>query len=523
MKPVKVVLVNPPPFQVLEPDYDTPKFGRLGLAYVAAYLRLSEGYSIEIVDAKLERLTFSDTLERIFEKRPDIVGLGAFTCEIKPAALIASQIKKINPRIVTIIGGVHVTAIPKETLREFPQFDIGVCGEGEATFSEVCGAIKNQETLGNIPGLVFRRGEETVLTPPRERIADQDTVPFPAWDLFPQAEEYFLMTQRGCPFNCLFCMNPNGRVARARSIENLMEELTMVLDRYHPKKVWFGDELFSVNMDRTHQLLDAMIAAGVPQKAKWHAQTHVHFVDEALFKKMKRAGAWLIGMGIETGDADILRQVGKGTTPEMIMRAACSAKKAGLSIITYFILGHPHETLQSMKKTVDLAVKINPAIPAFGIMVPYPGTEVARLAAEGKAGYRLRSTNWDDYDKQIGGALEFADLSRTEIEKLQVWAYFKVFLWNHRYVDLIKFCWRYRAEGFALIRKILSGRADKLSKAGLEREEKGASLDAREMIEATARWQDWQKTELARIRKIRPEATRVVFAENQKGSKVCIK
>ncbi len=516
-RPFKVILVNPPPFQILEPEYDTPPSGRQGLAYVAGYLRRLEGYSVEIIDAKFERINFEETLQRILEKEPDVVGFGAFTCEIKPAAYLARQLKTLEPEIITVVGGVHVTAIPEQTLREFPAFDIGVHGEGEVTFAELCEALKDEKKLDFIPGLVFRDGEKIRMNAPRERIADQDTIPFPAWDLLPPAREYFVMSQRGCPFNCLFCMNPNGRAARPRSIANVMEELEWIVREFKPKRIRFGDELFSVNMDRTHELLDAMIAAGMPEKFDWHAQTHVHFVDGPLFKKMKKANVWLIGMGVETGDADILKQMGKGTSPDMILRAAQAAKEAKVPIITYLILGHPNETLESMKKTIDLAVKINPAIPAFGIMVPYPGTEVARMAAEGKGGYRLRSTNWDDYDKQIGGALEFANLSRTQIEKLQMMGYFKVFLSNHRYWDLVKFCWRFRKEGFSLVRKILSGRSDKLSSPKSAASSEGPALEKWEIAEATGKWQDWQRSELVRIKKIPGAQSQVVFAENQRA------
>jgi anaerobic magnesium-protoporphyrin IX monomethyl ester cyclase len=519
MTPFKVVLVNPPPFQILERQYDTPRFGRMGLAYLAGYLRHHKTCEVEIVDAKLERLTFDATVERVLAAQPDLVGLGAFTCEVKPAARIARQIKAANPHITTVIGGVHVTALPEGTLREFPQFDVGVCGEGEVTFHELCHALRHRASPVDIPGLVLRTEGGLVVTPPRERIGNQDTIPFPAWDLLPRADEYILMTQRGCPFNCLFCMNPNGRTARPRSVANFMEELLFILDRFHPTDIRFGDELFSVNMDRTHELLDAMLAAGIQKRVQWNAQTHVHFVDLPLFKKMKQAGAWRIGMGIETGDAEVLRHTGKGSTPEMIIRAANAAREAGLPIETYFILGHPNETLQSMQRTVDLAVKMNPHTPIFGVMVPFPGTEVGRLAAAGEGGYRLRSTNWDDYDKQIGGALEFANLPRHRIERLQIWAYIKVFLWNRRYMDLLKFCWQYRQEGFVVAKKILFRRSDKLAQpaqAGSAETEVSVGPDREEIIARTREWQEWQKTDLARMKKQHPGQAKVVFIEVQK-------
>jgi anaerobic magnesium-protoporphyrin IX monomethyl ester cyclase len=518
MSRFKVVLVNPPPFRILEPQYDTPRFGRMGLAYLAGYLRQHQPYDVEIVDAKFERLSFEATVSRVLAANPDVVGLGAFTCEVKPAAQVAAMVKAARPSVRTVIGGVHVTAIPEHTLREFPVFDIGVHGEGEVTFHELCESLRIGAPQQDIPGLVLRTPDGIVATRPRDRIADQDSIPFPAWDLLPDAGEYLLMTQRGCPFNCLFCMNPNGRTARARSIENFMQELSLVLDRHKPTDIRFGDELFSVNMDRCHELLDAMIAAGVQRRMRWTAQTHVHFVDYPLLKKMKEAGAYRIGMGIETGDAEVLKKTGKGSTPEMILKAAAAAKQARLPIETYFIMGHPNESLASMKRTVALAVKMNPDTPIFGIMVPFPGTEVGRLAAAGEAGYRLRSTNWDDYDKQIGGALEFANLSRQRIEMLQMWAYLKVFLWNRRFVDLVRFCWRYRREGFVVTKKIVFRRSDKLT--GTAQPDATASTDTgpnrEEIIAATKDWQEWQKTDLARIKKLRPGQTNVVFVELQK-------
>src|SRR5690606_3037131 len=154
-KPLRVLLVNPPVIGVLEPWYDTPDFGRTGLAYLAGYLRQFDGFEIKIIDAKFERLNFEQTLEQLDEFKPDVVGLTAFTNEIKPAAYLAARIKKYNRDITTVIGGVHVTALPEETLNEFPYFDIGVVGEGEITFHELCEALRKNIPVSDIQGLVI--------------------------------------------------------------------------------------------------------------------------------------------------------------------------------------------------------------------------------------------------------------------------------------------------------------------------------------------------------------------------------
>lgn len=507
----RVMLVNPPVFRVEEPWYDTPNFVRTGLAYLAGYLRQYPDFEIKIIDCKFERIDFEEALERILEFKPEVLGLGAFTNEIKPSAYLAKIVKDKLKDITIVIGGVHLTALPKQTLEEFPYFDIGVIGEGEVTFYELCTAIRDGKSLDNINGLSFKNNDKIVVTPPRERILDQNSIPFPAWDLLPRAEKYVVMSLRGCPFNCIFCMNPNGRVARKRSIDNVIEELELLIEKYHPKEVYFGDEIFSVDMDRTKELLNAMLKHNIHKKLRWTAETHVRFVDYELFQLMKKANCTEMGMGIETGDQEKLKNLGKGTSLEMIMEARDAARKAKVSITTFFIIGQPNETIESIKKTVDLAVKMNPNLPVFGIMSPYPGTEIARLAANGESGYRLVTTDWDEYNKQIGGALEFANLSRRQIEIMQIMAYTKVYLCNHRYKDYIKFLWHYRIGAWSVLKKIFGIRTknrygeigDKTKR--LKINEKGI----KEIVNATASWQKWQVSEVGRAKKNDPQLIKI--------------
>jgi len=508
---MKVVLVNPPIFRIDEPWYDTPPFVRTGLAYIASYLRQFPEFEVKIIDSKFERLNFDETIKRVTEYGPDVVGIGAFTNEIKPAAYLSKLIKQQIPEITVVVGGVHLTAIPEQTLKEFPEFDIGVVGEGEITFYELCYALKYKKPLFEIDGLAFRNQNKIVVTSPRERILDQDSIPFPAWDLLPPAQKYVVMTLRGCPFNCIFCMNPNGRVARTRSIDSVIEELEMIAERYGPHEIMFGDELFSVDMERTKLLLKAMIEHGLQKKLRWWIQTHVRFVDYEMCQLMKKAGCIKMGLGIETGDEEKLKNTGKGTTMDMILKARQAAKEANLFIETYFIIGQPNETIESMKKTVDLAVKMNPDLPIFGIMSPYPGTEIAKLAAKGEGGYKLVTTDWNEYNKQIGGALEFASLTRKQIEIMQIKAYTSVFLKNHRYLDFIKFLWHYRVGAFSVVKKIIGIK----SKDGLvdtRDSSKSIQLDEEgkeSIVTATQSWQEWQVDELARAKKTRPNAMKI--------------
>jgi radical SAM superfamily enzyme YgiQ (UPF0313 family) len=511
--PLKVVLINPPPLSIVEPWYDRPNWGRIALAYLASYLRQDPGFDVSIVDAKLERLDFQQTLERVAALEPHVAGLTAFTNEIKPAAYQAALIKERVPSVLTVIGGVHVTALPQQTLEEFASFDVGVVGEGEITLLELCDAVRAETDLADVPGLVFRKERTLVQTEMRPRILDQDSIPHPAWDLLPAAGEYWVQTLRGCPFNCVFCMNHNGRVARTRSVENVIEEIEMIIANYQPKTIRFGDELFTIDMDRSHRLMNAMIERGINRNVKWDCQTHVRFVDFELLALMKKAGCYQVDLGIETGDEAALRTLGKGTNVAMILKARDAARKAKIPFGTFFIIGHPNESKESIKKTVDLAVKMNPHLPMIGLMCPYPGTEVSRLAAAGEGGYRLVSTDWDEYNKQIGGALEFANLTRSQIEWIQIFAYVKVFLYNFRFLDFLKFAWEYREGAWSVLKKAVSRKSMRSTLVKPddydEKLQGGRPATVDDIIQARRNWETVQKTEMLRARNNAPELLKI--------------
>jgi len=459
---LRVQLVNAPPARIVERMYDTPDFVRLSLATLAAVLR-EDGHEVACVDAKFERLDHDAVLARVEDFAPDVVGLTAFTNEIEPAHEVARRVKARRPGVTTVVGGVHVSAIPERTLRELGAFDLAVVGEGERTLAELCAWIAAGVARADpsaIDGLAWRRGGDVVVNAPRAPIADQDTLPMPAWDLLPPAREYTVMTARGCPYRCPFCQNPNGRVVRKRSPELFLDEVEWLVETMAPERLFISDEIFTVDRARTDAILDGMIARGLAARVRWMAQTHVNFVDEALFARMKAAGCDLVGFGIETGDEHALASMGKGLLDHRrILAAREAARRAGLAVEGYFILGQPNETKESARATIALATALDLDLPIFGIMVPYPGTEVARMAERGEGGYRIRSTDWNDYNKQIGDALEFEHLSRRDLEWLQVTGYLSVFARNGRWLDLLRFCWRFRREGIAVMRKVVFGSA----------------------------------------------------------------
>jgi hypothetical protein len=201
--------------------------------------------------------------------------------------------------------------------------------------------------------------------------------------------------------------------------------------------------------------------------------------------------------------------MGKATNLDKIHAAITAGRKAGVSIGTFFLFGQPNETIHSLQRTVDLAVKLNPVLPMFGLMTPYPGTEVAKLAAKGEAGYRLLTTNWDEYNKQIGGAMAFANLTRSQIEWFQVKAYLKVYLFNFRFIDLIKFIWEYRKAAIAVLQKIIFSQQSLAAQFTLKPADyeqviyNNYAPNSDVLITARDTWNEYQSADAKRIKQLR--------------------
>ena len=448
---MKIALVNPPPLHRIERD-DLPFYPHLGLGYLASSLEQNGFEEILIIDAKLERKSPENVLYDLKMFHPDVLGITAMTHEIIQASKLAEQVKEILPLSTIVIGGVHVSILPQETLEEFPAFDYGICNEGEKSFPLLMKALSEKGELETVPNLAYRNSNSVNLTFQADWLNDLDSIPFPAWNRFPKAREYPILTSRGCPFQCNFC-HPYGRKVRNRAPEKAVKELDWVVSTFNPEIINVYDETFGIDQERTVQLLDMMKEYKIPQRVKWYAYTRVNIATEDLLKRMKDAGAFMVGFGIETGNEEILKKSKKNIDLKRAEELVLVAKKLGLITQTYFILGHPYETLETMNDTVNFAVKLNGDITCFGIMVPYPGTKIYEMAMMGEGGYRLIAKNWNDYNKQIGHALEFVNIPRKKIERIQLYAYIKVFFDNHRYWDFIMFCWSYRRQAMGFVLK----------------------------------------------------------------------
>lgn len=426
-----VVLINPPAEQVQEVFYDEPNYPAIGIAYVAGYLERHTPVVPRVVDGKLERLTPGAVAARVAELAPAVVGLTAMTHMVSAAARLAARIKELSPRTHCVLGGFHATFMPERTLREYPAFDSVVVGEGEIAFARLVTCVLAGREPRDIPGVWHRTGDG-VADGGRGEIPDRlDDLGAPAWHLFDRdamsahVDVLPVISQRGCPFACSFCSRPYGRTVRARSPRKVVDEIESGARTFGVRKFEFYDETFTVDKAHVTALCEEILRRGLD--LNFRSLVHASTLDRPLLELMKRAGCDDICMGVESGNPEQIRRMNKGTSRALIAGAVEALKDVGIPFSTTFILGHPDETMDSLLDTIEFARELDPPRAAFGIMVPYPGTEIWKLATRGEGGYRMISDDWDAFNKHFGGAVELEQVPRHRLELMKLLAYLAVF------------------------------------------------------------------------------------------------
>ena len=393
-----VVLVNPNAnVEVMKRlDITTPP---LGLGYLASVLR-KEGFKVKIIDDAVEKLGLNKLLNKV--KNALIVGITSTTPTFNAALKYAQKIKNRFPEIFVVLGGVHVTFMPYDALKH--EFVDAVCtGEGEYTLREVAERVERGKTLEGVKGLIYKEDGKIIDNGKREPIQDLDSLPFPAYDLMPldrytvlghRMEHFPMISSRGCPFGCRYCSSSlfMGRKFRARSAENVVDEVEWLVNEFKAQYIAFSDDTFTLNRKRVEEICRELINRGI--EVEWSCSSRVDTINRSILEKMKRAGCSAIYYGVESASPAILRYYRKKINLDMVEKAVKLTKEFGIMTICSFIIGSPYETKEDMKATLRFALKLDPDYAQFSILTPYPGTEIYEEAKEKGL---LLSTNFDDY------------------------------------------------------------------------------------------------------------------------------
>ncbi len=445
----RILLLNPP---LLDPTYRDLGFrgnlGHIGLAYIAAVL-LRAGHDVRVIDAPKLGLGLGAVARQAEVFAPLLVGITALTSQILEADAAAQAIKARLPKVPIVIGGYHASGSPQGTLSEFAAFDYLVEGEGELSILELAEALAAGTRPGPIPGIWHRQGAEIIRGPARPRIADLDSLPFPAFQLFPyrrftgmysvlpKSGVLSLATSRGCPFRCNFCFKSVGAEHMQRSPENVLAEIERDLREFSIRELVFVDETFTLDQKRTTEILEGILRRGYEKRLSWVCQSRVDCVDRELLALMKRAGCRVISFGVETGNQRILDSIKKSITLNQAREALQLARAAGIKTHANYIIGHPGEDQAAILDTLKFAVQADSDWASFAILVPFPGTEVERMAARGEGGLKLLTRDWSRYGKQVGNALEHDDISRAQLESLHRSAYRQFYLRPSKALNLL--------------------------------------------------------------------------------------
>jgi len=417
---MRVCLINPP--RLHPKAWGKPVvYPPIGIAYVAAVLERQ--HKVSIIDSPTEGwknleqihetnyrmgLANEEIADRIKRLSPDIVEINIpFSGWSKAAFEVASVVKGVDRDIITVLDGLHPSARPVDCLSN-PDIDFVVRGEPEYTMLELVGALEQgiTEDLKKIEGIGFVKNRKTVITPPRPEIQDLDALPFPARHLLPM-DIYFeaikenpirgeisrrytiIITSRGCPYRCIFCSNHivMGKTWRGRSPENVVDELEQIVNTYSIKQIDFFDENMTLIKKRVEDICDLIMERGLD--IDWYVPNGVRAdtLDEELLRKMSAAGCKEIRVAPESGVQRVVDEIiKKNLNLKDVEKAVVLAKKVGMKIGVFLMLGLIGETKEDIKETIKYAYKLKKLGAdhfQFSIATPLYGTELYEQAKRG--------------------------------------------------------------------------------------------------------------------------------------------
>jgi radical SAM superfamily enzyme YgiQ (UPF0313 family) len=270
-----------------------------------------------------------------------------------------------------------------------------VVGEGELTLIELLNALQESRPLADVPGLVIRVGQSLQATAQRAFIADLDSLPSPAWDLLQGFPERYLpapfkvqklpaatlVTSRGCPNTCIFCdRSVFGSSCHAYSADYVVRQMVDLHHRYGIREFSFEDDTFVTFKARLREICTRLI--DLKLDISWSCLGRVNHVTPENLELMRRAGCWQISYGIESGSQEILTLINKRITPDQVRQAVRLTGNVGIRSKGFFILGHPGESLKTLRMTHSFALELPLHDISVSLMTPFPGTELYARAAE---------------------------------------------------------------------------------------------------------------------------------------------
>ena len=364
----------------------------MGLLYLSSTLKKAGHTEIKIIHLDLDNPTEGSLARQIADYKPDITGISAITAEAVSMHRAAALARSVCPGTLIVTGGAHPTGYTEDCLLD-PSIDAAVRNEGELTFLELVEAAGRGNSFAGIAGLSYKKDGNIVHNPPREYIADLDSLPMPDWKMVdlgrysgyvPQSpflhdHKYAnMVTSRGCPFNCTFCHNIMGKKFRAHSPERVIDEMRYLKETLGIKNIEISDDAFNIDPDRAKAIMRGIIDSALELRLFLSNGVGANALDEELIGLMHRAGVRYLCVAVETASPRLQRAIKKNVDLEKTRKISSLLVESGIFVNGLFIFGLPGETLKELWLTIKYLWSLPIHACMISFCIGYEGTELAR-------------------------------------------------------------------------------------------------------------------------------------------------
>lgn len=425
----KLLFVEPPKdYWFLMGEYLPPP---TGLLILAAYIEEKlPDVEIEILDCQAERKDFKDIEKHIESHSPSIILTSGFTCNAYVCARVAEIAKRVNTDIVTIVGGQHFSFAAEASLKDHPEIDYIIRGEGEVTLLELIKALRNNKNIVEVKGLSFRLDEKIIHTQPRPLIENLDTLPYPAYHLVENNIKKYHFTMmagkntrymilegsRGCSHRCSFCTqwkHWNG-VWRTKSAMRIADEMEYFNEIFGGEFLWLTDDNFRYN-NRAKELWHELRQRKFTEDIAWFFQARTDDIanNSDIVAKLRDVGNNWILMGVENNSPEILKDFKKEVKVNDAYRAVKILNDNDIFTQSMFVIGSRKDTARSIEELRQFSLDLGSDLAVYTILTPFPGTEIHESALQN--GW-IEDTNYAHYDMSHA-IMPTETLSRRQVQE----------------------------------------------------------------------------------------------------------
>jgi anaerobic magnesium-protoporphyrin IX monomethyl ester cyclase len=428
--PVKIMFVEPPKdLWFVMGEYLPPP---LGILELAAYLeKHNSNIDIQVLDSQAENIDWKGLEKRMERFNPDIVAPSALaTCNAYTVVRTLETAKRIDPKITTVVGGQHFTAVAQESLEKYPEIDVVVRGEGEQTVSELVKAVETGKPFSSIEGVSFRHEGKVIHTPHRLLIENLDNLPFPGYHFVEEhmRKYHFKMmigsntgyalieASRGCPHRCTFCSQWKfwDEKWRAKTPKRVADEIEYCYREFGSRFIWLTDDNLGLGK-KTDELCDEIISRRISDDIMWFIQARCDDIcnSKDILAKLRKSGLLWILTGLESHSQETLNSFRKELGASYAKQAVELLKKNDIFAQATMIVGDRKDSHKSTQRLREFANDVDPDLAIFMALTPFPGTDLYETA---KNNGWIEDANWANYD-MAHAIMSTESLSRQEVQE----------------------------------------------------------------------------------------------------------